>query len=180
MRVSHPAYQLVATLVAAAVGLTGCVELPIEVDNSHPDSPLLTVIQSQGVYEAPCLVLVRGSDPDGDELSFTFEIGTEFVTMWSSYYPSDVDILFGLWVEEQGLYQVRARCRDAMNDVSGLSNPVWIEVVGLRSAPHSRTEEMLPNLLSGGRLRVAPVYTAGGNAGKSTNGKEARIGLQPR
>lgn len=94
--------------------------LPIVIDTSPPDPPIVTL--EEGIYNTPQTLLIAGVE-QGASVEYSLDGGLS----WLSYDPGQPPR-----IEEDGLYQVCAR---QIDEAGNISDPSTVKEIGIDTAP---------------------------------------------
>jgi len=102
--------------------------LQVAVANEAPATPSVLAGPDTGAAPLICLLSVSTTDPDGDSISYQFDLGNGDTTEWSDAVSSGTTTLLTATLISGGSYVVRVRARDGLGAASDWSagHPVTV------------------------------------------------------
>jgi len=129
-------YKYLVIILIISVALSNCQK------NSWPLTPSPPSGSSLGTIKDTLLFRASTTDPEGDNIAYQFDWGTEIDSNWSVFLDSGDSVTVTHFWQDTGHYNIRVRAIDIKDKVSRWSDPHLLSIV-ISIAPN------IPSIFSG-------------------------------
>ncbi len=129
-------YKFLIVILIISIAIPNCHK------NSWPRTPSPPSGTSLGTIKDTLLFIASTTDPDGDDIAYQFDWGTEIDSNWSDFLNSGDSITVTHCWQDTGHYNLRVRAIDIKEKVSRWSDPHLLTIV-ISIAPN------IPSIFSG-------------------------------